>query len=79
MNVSTQTIKSVVPSIAALVFRAKEKTSYMEPQTCAIASLAIFHMMNALTRDDVVPDVAMVTLAETAIHKANSSNNDMKQ
>lgn len=79
MNVSTQTIKSVVPSVAALVFRAKEKTSYMEPQTCAIASLAIFHMMDALTRDDVVPAVAMVALAETAIHKANSSNNDMKQ
>lgn len=78
MNVSTQTIKSVVPSIAALVFRAKEKTSYMEPQTCAIAALAIFHMMSTLTRDDVVPAMAMVSLAEASIHKANSSNNDMK-
>lgn len=79
MTISTQTIKSVVPSIAALVYRAKEKQSYMEPQTCAIAALSIFHMMAMLTRDDVVPAIAMMQLAETAINKANSSNNDMKQ
>lgn len=79
MTISTQTIKSVVPSIAALVLRAKENTSYMEPQTCAIAALSIFHMMNTLTRDDVVPAISMVALAETSIQKANSSNNDMKQ
>lgn len=78
-TISTQTIKSVVPSIAALVFRAKEKQNYMEPQTCAIAALSIFHMMTSFTRQDVVPAIAMVQLAETAIHKANSSNNDMKQ
>lgn len=71
-------IKSVVPSIAALVFRAKEKQNYMEPQTCAITSLAIYHMMTAFTRDDVVPAISLVALAESAIKKANSSNNDMK-
>lgn len=76
---NTQIIKSVVPSIAALVFRAKEKQNYMEPQTCAIASLAIFHMMTMFTRDDVVPAIAMVELARSSIAKANSSNNDMKQ
>lgn len=75
---NTQIIKSVVPSIAALVYRAKEKQNYMEPQTCAIASLAIFHMMTMFTRDDVVPAIAMVELARSSIAKANSSNNDMK-
>ena len=78
MSISTQTIKSVVPAIAALVFRAKAKQNYMEPQTCAIAALSIFHMMTTFTKDDVVPAISMVALAETSIHKANSSNNDMK-
>lgn len=78
-TITTQTIKSVVPSIAALVFRAKERQSYMEPQTCAIAALSIFHMMTMFTRTDVVPAIAMVELATSAIKKANSSNNDMKQ
>lgn len=72
-------IKSVVPAITSSIFRAKEAQNYMEPQTCAIAGLAIFHMMTSFTRDDVVPAVAMVALAESAIHKANSSNNDIKQ
>lgn len=76
---NTQIIKSVVPSIAALVFRAKEKQSYMEPQTCAIAALAMFHMMTSFTREDVVPAIAMVGLADASIKKANSSNNDLKQ
>ena len=78
-TISTQTIKSVVPSIAALVFRAKEKQNYMEPQTCAIAALSIFHMMTSFTRDDVVPAIAMVSIADAAIKKSNSSNNDLKQ
>lgn len=77
-TISTQTIKSVVPSIAALVFRAKEKQSYMEPQTCAIAALAIFKMMTSFTRDDVVPAIAMVELANVAIADANRYNNDLK-
>lgn len=76
---NTQTIKSVVPSIAALVFRTKEKQNYMEPQTCAIAALSIFHMLTAITRDDVVPAIAMVGLADSSIKKANSCNNDLKQ
>lgn len=78
MTITVQTIKSVVPSIAALVFRAKEKQNYMEPQTCAIAALSIFHMMTSFTRDDVVPAIALVQLAEASIKKANSANNDMK-
>lgn len=77
MTISIQTTKSVVPSIAALVFRAKRDV--FAPQTCAIASLAIFHMLTALTRDDVVPAMSLVALAEASIKKANSSNNDMKQ
>ena len=40
-TITTQTIKSVVPAITALVYRAKEKQNYMQPQTCAIAALAI--------------------------------------
>ena len=79
MTITTQTMKSVVPSIAALVFRAKEKQSYLEPQTCALAALAIFHMMTSFVRDDVVPAMSMVALADSSIHRANSSNNDMKQ
>ncbi|MGF2531517.1 hypothetical protein, partial [Ralstonia pseudosolanacearum] len=79
MTITTQTMKSVVPSIAALVYRAKEKQNYMEPQTCALAALSIFHMMTTFTRDDVIPAIAMVELATSAIKKANSSNNDMKQ
>lgn len=75
---NTNIIKSVVPAVAALVYKAKENQSYMEPQTCAIAALSIYHMMTSFTRDDVVPATAMVSLAESAIHKANSSNNDMK-
>lgn len=78
MTISTQTIKSVVPSIAALVYRTKEKQNYMQPQTCAIASLAIFHMMTSFTRDDNVPMISMLELAKSAIHKANSYNNDLK-
>lgn len=79
MTNSTNVIKSVVPSIAAMVFKAKEGQSYMQPQTCAIASLAIYHMMTSFTRDDVVPAIAMVALAESSIKKANSSNNDLKE
>ena len=79
MTITTQTMKSVVPSIAALVFRAKEKQSYLEPQTCALAALAMFHMMTSFVRDDVVPAMSMVALADSSIHRANSSNNDMKQ
>lgn len=75
---NSNVIKSVVPSVAALVFRAKEHQDYIAPQTCAIASLAIFHMMTSFTRDDVVPAIAMVALADASIAKANSSNNDMK-
>lgn len=78
-TITTQTMKSVVPSIAALVYRAKEKQQYMEPHTCALAALAIFHMMTMFTRDDVIPAVSMVELANASIKKANSSNNDMKQ
>lgn len=78
-TITTQTIKSVVPSITAMVYKAKENQSYMQPQTCAIAGLAIFHMMTSFTRDDVVPAIAMVGLAEASIKKANSSNNDLKQ
>lgn len=79
MTITTQTIKSVVPSVAALVYRAKEKQNYMQPQTCAIASLAIFNMMTSFTRDDNVPMISMLELAKSAIHKANSYNNDLKQ
>lgn len=78
-TISTQTMKSVVPSVAAMVFRTKEKQNYMQPQTCAIASLAIFHMMTSFTRDDVVPALSMIELADKAIAKANSSNNDLKE
>lgn len=76
---NTNIIKSVVPAITSSIFRAKEQQNYMQPQTCAIAALAIFHMMTSFTRDDVVPAVGMVGLAEASIKKANSSNNDMKQ
>jgi hypothetical protein len=76
---NTNIIKSVVPSIAALVYKAKESQSYMEPRTCAIAALSIFHMMTSFTRDDVVPALSLFAIAETSIHKANSSNNDMKE
>lgn len=82
MSNSTQILKSVVPAIAALVFRAKRNQSFedsMYPQTCAIAALSIFHMMTSFTRDDVVPAIALVQLAEASIKKANSSNNDMKK
>ena len=79
MTITTQTIKSVVPSVAALVYRAKEKQNYMQPQTCAIASLAIFNMMTSFTRDDNVPMISMLELATNAIHRANSYNNDLKQ
>lgn len=78
-TITTQTIKSVVPSIAALVYRAKEKQNYMQPQTCAIASLAIFNMLTTFTRDDNVPMIALVQLAEQAIANANKYNNDLKQ
>lgn len=76
---NTNVIKSVVPSIAAFVFKAKESQSYLEPQTCAIAALSIFHMMTSFTREDVVPAAALLMLAEESIKRANSSNNDMKQ
>ena len=77
-TISTQTIKSVVPAITALVYRAKEKQNYMQPQTCAIAALAIFKMMTSFTRDDVVPAIAMVELASASIADANRYNNDLK-
>lgn len=76
---STNVVKSVVPAVAAMVFKAKETQSYMEPVTCAIASLAIFNMMNSFTRDDVVPAISLVELAKSAIYKANSNNNDIKE
>lgn len=79
MTITTQTMKSVIPSIAALVYRTKEKQAFMEPQTCAIASLAMFHMLTSFTRDDVVPAISLVELSATSIKKANSSNNDMKE
>ena len=78
-TITTNTIKSVVPAIAAMIYKAKQSQSYMEPQTCAIAALSIFHMMTSFTRDDVVPAMSMVELATTSIKKANSSNNDMAQ
>ena len=62
MSNSTQILKSVVPAITALVFRAKRNQNYMEPQTCAIASLALYHMMTSFTRDDVVPMLSLVEL-----------------
>lgn len=76
---NSNVIKSVVPSITSAIFRAKEGQAYMQPQTCAIAALSIFHMMTSFTRDDVVPAIAMVSLAEASIKKANSTNNDLKQ
>jgi len=76
---NSNVVKSVVPSITSAIYRAKETQSYMQPQTCAIAALAIFHMMTSFTRDDVVPAIAMVSLAEASIKKANSTNNDLKQ
>ncbi|WJN63939.1 RNA polymerase [Erwinia phage Farigoule] len=76
---NSNVVKSVVPSITSAIYRAKETQSYMQPQTCAIAALAIFHMMTSFTRDDVVPAMAMVSLAEASIKKANSTNNDLKQ
>ncbi|QHJ82482.1 MAG: hypothetical protein [Bacteriophage sp.] len=79
MTNSTQIIKSVVPAITALVFRAKRNQMYMEPKTCAIASLAIYTMMTSFTRDDAVPFDALVALAGNAIERANKYNNDMKQ
>lgn len=75
---NSNVVKSVVPSITSAIYRAKETQSYMQPQTCAIAALAIFHMMTSFTRDDVVPAIAMVSLAEASIKKANSFNNDLK-
>jgi len=79
MTNSTQILKSVVPAITALVFRAKRNQNYMEPQTCAIASLALYHMMTSFTRDDVVPMLSLVELADAAIARANKYNNDLKQ
>lgn len=76
---NTNVIKAVVPSVAAMVYRAKELQSYMEPQTCAIASLAIYKMMSSFTRDDVVPAISMFELATAAIEQANRFNNDLKQ
>lgn len=76
---NSNVVKSVVPSITSAIYRAKETQSYMQPQTCAIAALAIFHMMTSFTRDDVVPAIAMVSLAEASIKRANSTNNDLKQ
>lgn len=75
---NSNVIKSVVPSIAALVFRAKEQQDYMHPQTCAIASFAIFNMLTSFTRDDVVPAMSLVELAKASIEKANRLNNDLK-
>lgn len=76
MTITTQIIKSVVPSIAALVYRAKQ--GQLAPQTCAIAALAIFRTMTTFTRDDAVPMFALVDFADAAIREANSRNNDMK-
>lgn len=76
---NSNVIKSVVPSITSAIYRAKETQSYMQPQTCAIAALAIFHMMTSFTRDDVVPAIAMISMADASIAKANSTNNDLKQ
>lgn len=75
MNV--QTIKSIVPSIAALVFRAKV-TDGMAPQTCAIAALAILRMLTSFSRSDAVPMIALVELAANSLKEANSRNNDLK-
>lgn len=72
------TIKSVVPAITSAVFRAKAKQAYMAPQTCAIASLAIFNLMHTFVRGDEVPVDDMVRLADNCIEKANSYNNDLK-
>lgn len=76
---NSNVVKSVVPAVTSAIFRAKEKQSYMQPQTCAIASLAMFHMMTSFTRDDVVPAISLVALADASIKKANSTNNDLKQ
>lgn len=78
MTNSTQLIKSVVPAITAMVFRAKRNQNYMEPKTCAIASLALFHMMTSFTRDDAVPMDNLIVLANAAIERANKYNNDLK-
>lgn len=79
MTNSTQIIKSVVPAIAALVFRAKRNQNYLEPQTCAIAALALYHMMTSFTRDDAVPMDNLMVLGNAAIERANKYNNDLKQ
>lgn len=79
MTNSTQLIKSVVPAITALIFRAKRNQNYLEPQTCGIAALAMYHMMTSFTRDDAVPFDALVALGTAAIERANKYNNDIKQ
>lgn len=76
---NSNVIKSVVPAITSSIYRAKEAQNMMEPQTCAIASLAMFHMLTSFTRDDIVPAHAIIELANSSIDKANKSNNDMKQ
>ncbi|QFG06624.1 RNA polymerase [Proteus phage Myduc] len=78
-TITTNTMKSVIPAITAQVFRAKEKQAYMKPQTCAIASLAIYNMMTSFTREDVVPAMSLVSLAEQAIEIANRYNNDIAE
>lgn len=79
MTNNTNLIKSVVPAIAALVYRAKEAQDYMEPKTCALAAYAIYNMLTMFTRTDNVPAISMVELAKTSIDKANRYNNDMAE
>lgn len=80
MTMNTQITKSVVSSMTATIFRAKEEQGqYVEPTTCAIMALAVFRMLDALTTDDIVPMLSMVSIAADAVAKANSYNNDLKQ
>lgn len=77
---NSQIVKSTVASITSAYFvLGRDNGSYLEPQTAAIGSLAIWHMMNTFDMQDVVPLEALLPLAQTAIERANKANNDMKE
>ncbi|MBG6242958.1 MAG: hypothetical protein EKE20_14570 [Candidatus Symbiopectobacterium sp. Dall1.0] len=79
--------KSLVPSIASQLYKLKngnnidigadiDVESFMEPKACAIASVAIFRMMDYLDKDDVPTIDKMTDYAMKSIEKANSLNNE---
>lgn len=72
--------KSVIPSIAASILRAKESQGYQPaPQTCGIVAVAVFNLMCSFTVDDELTLEELAMLATSALDSAHRRNNDMKE